>query len=74
MLWFFEKGAERLQCEILAAADGPGVELVWSQHGETHCERFANVADAEKRRLHLQESLLHDGWKLVGNAPPKRFL
>ena len=66
MFWFFEKDGERLQCEILAAGDGDGVELVWTQHGETHSERFATVAEAEARRLHLQEDLLHDGWKPIG--------
>ncbi|RPI49831.1 MAG: response regulator [Acidobacteria bacterium] len=66
MLWFFEKDGERLQCEIRPAADGSGIELAWTQAGETHREPFATGADAETRRLQLQEDLLHDGWVLVG--------
>ncbi len=73
MLWFFEKDGEQLQCEIRSAADGAGVELTWTQAGETHREQFATGADAETRRLHLQESLLHDGWTLIGEPSPKRF-
>ena len=73
MFWFFEKDGERLQCEMCCAADGDGIELEWTQAGETHREQFATAADAETHRRHLQDALLHDGWRLVGEPSPKRF-
>ena len=76
MLWFFERSGERLQCEIHAASDGTGVELVWTLKEERHVEHFADAREAELRRKQLEATLRSDGWKRIGRVtpPPKRFL
>jgi hypothetical protein len=77
MLWFFKRSGQRLQCEIRPAADGCGVELMWTQEGDTRLERFTDVDDATARRRQLDAQLKHDGWVRIGRETPpdaKRFL
>ncbi len=64
MLWTFERSGERLQCEIRWAADGAGVELVWTRDGQTRVERFADTEQATVRRRDLEAKLTRDGWNL----------
>lgn len=76
MIWFFERGEQRVQCEIRQAADGSGLELLWTTpDGETHIERGESEADINERRRILEERLALEGWTRVGRVtPPKRFL
>lgn len=75
MLWFLERGSDRLQCEIRPAMDGRGFELVWTQAAPEHIERFEDGDSAEQRWRQLEESLKQDGWTRIGRiTPPKRFL
>ncbi len=76
MLWFFERGDERLQCEIRPAAEGTGFELVWtSPDGQVHTEHGDDPAVLTERRRELEKKLELDGWKRVGRVtPPERFL
>lgn len=76
MIWFFERGPKRLQCEINAAADGNGFELVWeTPDGQRRIERSQDPWALMARRRHLEESLKRDGWKRIGReTPPQRFL
>jgi hypothetical protein len=75
MLWFFERGDERLQCEIRHAAEGTGFELAWtSPEGQIHIQHSEDLAALTERRRELQQRLELDGWKQVGQTPPVRFL
>ena len=75
MIWFFERGLERLQCEM-RPAEGGGFELVWeTPDGETHVERSADADSLSARRRQLEANLKRDGWKRIGReTPSKRFL
>lgn len=75
MIWFFERAGMRLQCEIRAAADERGFELVWTtSDGQVHTERSGDPAGLTKRRRELEESLKLDGWTRLGRETPPRFL
>ena len=71
MLWFFERGGERLQCEIRPASTGAGFELTWtSPDGQVHTEHSADSEALTERRRLLEDSLTRDGWKRVGRITP----
>lgn len=76
MIWFFERGEQRLQCEINAAADGNGFELAWeTPDGQRRLERSQDPWVLMTRRRELEEILKRDGWKRLGSGtPPQRFL
>lgn len=73
VLWFLEKNGEQVQCEIRSSEDGHGVEFVWVLNGATHRERFATSEEAERRRVQLEEELIHEGWTIM-NGAPRRFV
>lgn len=76
MIWFFARGSERLQCEINAAADGDGFELIWeTPEGERRIERSPDPWVLMARRRELETRLKQDGWERIGSGtPPKPFL
>jgi hypothetical protein len=76
MIWFFERAGVRLQCEIRSAAEGSGLELVWTTpDGQTHVERSDDENELTKRRHELEAKLKLDGWQRVGRETPStRFL
>jgi hypothetical protein len=75
MLWFYERGEQRLQFEM-RSADGGGFELEWqTPDGEKHIERSDDPVVLTERRKELADTLARDGWKRVGRVTPdKRFL
>ena len=76
MIWFFERGAQRLQCEMRPASNGSGFELAWqSPDGQMHIDKSDDTVTLTARRKQLEESLKADGWKRVGReTPDKHFL
>ena len=71
MIWFFERPGERLQCEILHAASGPGFELVWtSSDGRIHVEQSNDASELIRRRRALEDWLKLDGWIRPGRITP----
>jgi hypothetical protein len=62
MLWFFERGEQRLQCEIRPSTYAAGFELEWAQAGEVHVERSENPNELAKRWFELEERWKRDGW------------
>ena len=76
MIWFFERGPERLQYEIRAAQDDIGFELLWqAPDGQKRIERSQDPWVLMTRRRQLEENLKRDGWKRIGSGtPPQRFL
>jgi hypothetical protein len=76
MLWFFERGEQRLQCEIRPASDRTGFELVWTApDGQIHVQHSDDAAVLTQRLQQLQEHLEVEGWKRVGRVTPtKPFL
>ena len=61
-----QRGAERIQCEIRAADDGRGFELVWSEDGRQHVERSPNPDELATRWLELEQRWKRDGWTKIG--------
>ncbi len=77
MIWFFERGDQRIQCEIRPSeSEAGGFELVWqSGDGQSHVERSSDWETLTNRRRQLEEQLKQDGWKRVGRVTPdRRFL
>ena len=71
MIWFFERGQQRMLCEIRSAQEGGWFELHWQMPGgETHIERSEDPSVLDLRRKELEEQLERDGWTRVD----RRFL
>lgn len=71
MIWFFERGRQRMLCEIRSAQEGRWFELHWQMpDGETHIERSEDPSVLDLRRKELEEQLERDGWTRVD----RRFL
>ena len=72
MLWFFERGAERLQCEIRPSTQAAGFELEWAQEGDVHVERSANPVELARKWFELEQQWRRDGWKKRDDAVHSR--
>jgi hypothetical protein len=73
MIWFFERGDDRLQYEIRREVDGPGYELVVTMpDGTERVERFEDTIAIVERALELQRELLVGGWQALSarQRPP----
>ena len=62
MLWFFERGGKRLQCEIRSSRRAAGYEL-----GGARGEKFTpnapeNPDELAKRWFELEQQWKQDGW------------
>ena len=63
MFYFYRRGPESVQCEVRAAADGPGYEIVITGHdGSERCERFVTSEQVHARWLEIHQTFEHDGW------------
>ena len=63
MFYFFKRGAETVQCEVRAASDGPGYEIVIIEpDGTERVERFATSEQVHGRWLELHRRFEHEGW------------
>ncbi|HUR00824.1 MAG TPA: hypothetical protein VM166_15340 [Gemmatimonadaceae bacterium] len=67
MFWFFERGGERLQCEIRPSVNAAGFELeITGPDGEKQLE-YADDANALAIRWHeLEVDLKVNGWTPKG--------
>ena len=62
MFYFFQRGAEFLQCEI-RGDDTAGYEIVITEpKRHERRESFPTSDDAYKRWVELQDRLVSDGW------------
>jgi hypothetical protein len=63
VLYFFKRGSETLRCEVRAAADTAGYEIVITdQNGAERVERFATSEQVHIRWVELHKTFEHDGW------------
>lgn len=63
MFYFFKRGNDTVQCEVRAAADGPGFEIIiTAPDGKERFERFATSEQVHARWLELHNEFQHEGW------------
>ena len=64
MIWIFQRGNERLHCEIHRESVGQGFELIITNpDGSQRMERFEDPSALIKRSLDLQMELIEAGWR-----------
>jgi hypothetical protein len=63
MMWFYERGPERLHCEMRTALDASGFELVitWPD-GHIHTESYPDQARLLRRWCELDRAWQAQGW------------
>ena len=63
MFYFFQRGTETVQCEVRAAVDGPGYEiLITEPNGEERLEVFATSEQVHSRWMELHKRFSDEGW------------
>jgi hypothetical protein len=68
MLWTFHRRNQQFHYEIHHAENDPGFELVlYHPDGQQTRERFSDPAALNQRVMHLQQSLLEDGWDITSS-------
>lgn len=63
MFYFVQRGKETVQCEVRAASDGPGFEIVVTEaDGAERVETFAISEQVHTRWLELHRRFADEGW------------
>ena len=63
MFYFYKRGVDTVQCEVRAASDGPGYEIVILESGGTQrLERFATSEQVHARWLEIHNRFEREGW------------
>jgi hypothetical protein len=63
MIWFYERGAERLQCEMRTAIEGAGFELrIKWPNGHVHTETYPDQGRLLRRWCELDRAWEAQGW------------
>jgi hypothetical protein len=62
MIWFFEKGDERLQYEIRRAFDTDDIEVVITRTDSVDQQRIESAADLLRRSQSHWAELMATGW------------
>ena len=62
MLYFFQRAATVIRCEIRLEWDGDGYELLIYGPGGTRIERFQELTVLARRWAELEGELIKDGW------------
>ena len=62
MIWFFEKGDERLQYEIRRAFDTDDIEVVITRPDSIDQQRIESAADLLRRSQAHWAELMASGW------------
>ena len=62
MIWFFEKGDERLQYEIRRAFDTDDIEVVITRSDSVDQQRIESAADLLRRSQAQWAELMAAGW------------
>ena len=63
MVWFFGRGYETRSCETRLADDGLGYELVVTDAGGVHVEKFADLSRMLAREHELLAAWRAQGWR-----------
>lgn len=63
MFYFFQRGNETVQCEVRAAVDGPGYEIVITEpDGTERLETFSTSEEVHARWVELHRRFADEGW------------
>ncbi len=63
MFYFFQRGADTVQCEVRSAEVGTGYEiLITEPDGSERLERYASAEQVHGRWLELHKRFEHEGW------------
>jgi hypothetical protein len=64
MLWFYERGSERLRCEVRLSNDREGYELVVVRpDGTETIEQFPTLPQVLRREHELHQAWIAQGWR-----------
>jgi len=63
VVYFFRRGADALTCETRLNPDGPGFEVVVTENGESHVERFETLPAMLSREHELLQAWRAQGWR-----------
>lgn len=63
MLYVFVRGAHRKTCETRLSADGNGYELVVSEDGIEHVDRYTSMERLLAREHELVQAWRAQGWR-----------
>jgi hypothetical protein len=63
VFYFFQRGGETVQCEVRAAVDGPGYEiLITEPSGAERLETFDTSEQVHNRWVELHKHFADEGW------------
>ncbi len=63
MIWYFERDADLMTCEIRHSSDGPSYEFeVTPAAGPPATQRFDSATDLVEEHLRKQSALQAQGW------------
>jgi hypothetical protein len=63
VFYFYKRGPETVRCEVRAAADGPGYEIVIIEpNGNERTEHFATSEQVHERWLEIHNRFEREGW------------
>lgn len=63
MVWFMERNAELIACEVRQASDGAWEYEVTAPSGETQLQRFEHPTSLIDSYLKAQRDLRRQGWR-----------
>jgi hypothetical protein len=63
VFYFFQRGPDTVQCEVRAATNGPGYEIVITEPtGVERVEHYSTSEQVHKRWIELHKRFEHEGW------------
>ena len=69
MIYFFRRGSESLTAETRLNPEGPGYQLLITEHGASRLESFETMATLLSREHELLQAWRAQGWRDVGPNP-----
>jgi len=71
MIWSFERGGQRMSCEIRRDEDGHYYELVVTNtDGSERAERYEEPSEVVTRSVDVMRGLIEDGWRSLPAKGP----
>jgi hypothetical protein len=65
MIWFFDRGGERLRYEIMRERNGRYRVVITGPDGTESVEEIEEPTELIERSVRLMNSLRGDGWKVA---------
>jgi hypothetical protein len=66
VVYFFRRGGEAITCETRLDPDGPGFQLVITEHNTSRIEQFDALPELLAREHELLRAWRAQGWRDVG--------